>query len=93
MDRQLLQDQIQVTKHASHRMSTRSIREWQVEQVLAYGRRCHNRKAIIYAVGRNEIRQNGRFLEPCAGIHVICSSQEGNIITVYRNNKLSGLRR
>lgn len=93
MAKQLPQAQTNITKHASNRMHERSIKEWQIEQVLTYGRRCHNRKAIIYAVGRKEIHDNGRFLEPCSGIHVICSPQDGTIITTYRNNDLSGLRR
>lgn len=93
MAKQLSQSQIQVTKHASQRMNERSIKEWQLEQVLTYGRRCHNRKVVIYAVGRREVKENGRFLEACQGIHVLCSPQDGSIITTYRNNDLSGLRR
>ena len=85
--------QIQLTKHASSRMNERSINEWQVEQVLAYGRRSYNRKAVIYAVGRKEVKANGRFLEPCQGIQVLCSPQDGVVITTYRNHDLRGLRR
>ena len=89
---QISQAQVQITKHARNRMSERSIKKWQVEHVLNYGRICHNRKAVIYAVGRKEVRKNGRFLEPCEGVHVICSSKNEIVITVYKNHDLRGLR-
>lgn len=82
-----------ISQHASNRMHERSINDWQIEQVLTYGRKAHNRKAIIYAVGRKEVKANGRFLETCEGIHVLCSPDNGTIITTYRNNDLRGLRR
>lgn len=93
MARQIPEIQIHLTRHASSRMSERAIKEWQVEQVLTYGRAAHNRKAIIYAVGRKEVRENGRFLEGCEGIQVVCSPFDGTIITTYRNNDLRSLRR
>lgn len=93
MARQIPEIQIHLTRHASSRMSERSIRAWQVEQVLTYGRLTHNRKAIIYAVGRKEVQENGRFLEACEGIQVICSPTDGTVITTYRNHDLSGMRR
>jgi len=84
--------QINLTKHAINRMDERSIKEWQVDQVLAYGRKCHNRKAIIFAVGHKEVKEHGRFLEPCKGLHVVCSSKNEIVMTVYRNHDLRGLR-
>jgi len=93
MARHFTEIQNQLTHHASQRMSERAIKEWQVEQVLTYGRAAHNRKAIIYAVGRKEVRENGRFLEGCEGIQVVCSPSDGTIITTYRNNDLRSLRR
>ena len=90
---QISQKQLPISKHASSRMNERSIKEWQVEYVLDYGRRYYNRKAIIYAVGRKEVRVNGKFLEPCKGLQVICSPQDGTVITTYRNHDLRGLRR
>jgi len=81
-----------ITKHASSRMSARSINEWHIDQVKHFGRESHTRKAIIYAIGKKEIKENGRFLEPCEGIHVLCSLRDGSIITTYRNNNLKSLR-
>lgn len=80
------------TEHAQKRMSARSINEWQIDQVMRFGREAHTRSAVIYAVGRKEVKAFGRFLEPCEGIHVLCSPQNGAIITTYRNRDLSGLK-
>lgn len=92
MARHITENQATISSHASKRMSERSIKEWQVDQVIIYGRESHNRKAIIYAVGRKEVKENGKFLETCKGIHVVCSPQDGTIITTYRNQDLRGLR-
>ena len=92
MGKYIQEVKIHLTKHASSRMDKRSIDKWQVDQVLAYGRICHNRKAIIYAVGRKEVREYGRFLESCEGVHVICSSGSKVVMTTYRNHDFRGLR-
>ncbi len=81
-----------ITDHARKRMSGRAINEWQIDQVLLYGRASHARNAVIYAVGRKEIKEYGKALESCEGIHVLCSPQDGAIITTYRNRDLSGLK-
>lgn len=81
-----------ITNHARCKMPGRSINEWQIDQVLNYGRSFHTRKAVIYVIGRREIKEFGRFLEPCEGIHVLCSPQDGAIITTYRNHDLSGMK-
>lgn len=81
-----------LTEHARHRMSGRFINGWQIDQVIAYGRASHTRKAVIYAIGKKEVKEYGRFLEPCEGIHVLCSPQDGAVITTYRNRNLSGMK-
>lgn len=81
-----------LTNHARERMSARSINEWHISQVLSFGRESYTRKAVIYAIGRKEVKEYGRFLEPCEGIHVICTPDDGTIITTYRNHSLKGLR-
>ncbi len=82
-----------ISKHAQQRMSTRAINEWQIDQVLRYGRASHTRNALIYAIGKREVKEYGKFLEVCAGIHVLCSPTDNTIVTTYRNNDLKGLRR
>lgn len=81
-----------ITNHARQRMSNRSINEWHIDQVMRYGRESHTRKAVIYAIGKKEVKEYGRFLEPCEGIHVLCSPLDGAIITTYRNRDLTGLK-
>ncbi len=81
-----------ITTHARKRMSGRSINESEIDLVLNYGRSSHTRKAVIYAIGRREIKEFGRFLEPCEGIHVLCSPHDGAIITTYRNRNLSEMK-
>lgn len=81
-----------ITNHARRRMSTRAINEWQIDQVMSYGREAHSRNVIIYAIGRREVKEYGKFLEPCEGIHVLCSRRDGAIITTYRNRDLSGMK-
>lgn len=81
-----------ITNHARQRMSNRSINEWDIDQVMRYGRESHTRKAVIYAIGRKEVKKYGHFLEAYEGIHVLCSPTDGAIITTYRNHDLSGLR-
>jgi len=80
------------TDHAQKRMSARSINESQIDQVMRFGRESHTRKAVIYTIGRKEVKENGRFLEPCEGIQVVCSPTDGTIITTYRNHNMRGLR-
>lgn len=83
---------ITLTNHASERMSGRGIRQWQVEQVMLYGRESHVRSSTVYAIGRKEVQEYGKFLEPCVGIHVLCSSESNAVITTYRNHSMRGLR-
>lgn len=81
-----------LTDHARTRISHRGIREWQIEQVLLYGRASHTRNSLIYTVGRKEVKENGKFLEPCQGIHVLCVPESGAVITTYRNSSLKSLK-
>lgn len=81
-----------ITTHALERMSSRSINEDHIDQVMRFGRESHTRRAVIYTIGRKEVKANGRFLEPCEGIHVVCSPDDGAIITTYRNHDMKRLR-
>ena len=82
----------QLTTHVRHRMKTRGICRETLDLVLIFGRAIHTRGAVIHVVGHKEIREHGRFLERCAGVHVLCSPHDGAIITTYRNHDLKGLR-
>jgi hypothetical protein len=58
---------------------------------MLYGRESHVRNSTVYAIGRKEIKEFGKFLEPCEGIHVLCSSDNA-VITLYRNHEMRGLK-
>jgi len=83
-----------VTKHGEARLYARGLPPAQVQAVFEFGREVHTRGAVIHAVGRKEVE----YAEHCAadiadleGWHIVCSRQ-GDIITVYRNRNLRGLR-
>jgi hypothetical protein len=83
-----------LTHHARQRMDMRGFSSSDVNQVLLYGRGVHVRGAVIYAVGRKEIDQCsevGIDLSNLDGLQVVCSN-DGAIITVYRNRDFRGLR-
>ena len=82
------------THHALQRMSMRRVPSSKVNLVLTYGRKTHTRGAIIYVIGKKEISQCAAFgidLSELDGLQVVCSN-EGAVITVYRNRDLRGLR-
>jgi len=81
-----------ISNHARERMTVRSINEWQVEQVLCYGMVVQKCDAIIYAICKNEIKDNGQFLESCEGILVLFSSDDDTIMTTCRNHSMRKLR-
>ncbi len=81
-----------LTNHARSRMTGRGIRSEDIDLVISFGRITHTRGAVIHAIGQKEIREHGRFLERCAGVHVLCSPQDGAVITTYRNHDLKGAK-
>jgi hypothetical protein len=83
-----------LTRHAWERMSGRGFSPETVRKVLSFGRIAHIRGATIYAVGRKEIARyttRGVDLGGLDGVQVVCSDN-GTVITVYRNRDLRGLR-
>jgi hypothetical protein len=83
-----------LTQHAQQRMNVRGFSSADVNQVLAYGRKVHARGAIIYAVGRKEIAICADYdidLSNLDGLQVVCSN-DGLVMTVYRNKDFRGLR-
>lgn len=85
-------DYIHLTNHAKIRMAGRAIGKDDIDLVLTYGRASYARGAVIYAIGKKEIAENGSFLKNCDGLHVVCSTRDGAVITTYRNRSLRGLR-
>ena len=83
------------TDHALERIRRRGIRRDEVAKVLTHGRQVHTRRADIFVVGRKEVRdglERGIRLAELEGLHVVCASESGVVMTAYRNSDLRGLR-
>lgn len=80
------------TKHAYRRMNQRGITHTAVDLALRYGRADYQHGALRYTIGRKEIDRY-RDVEPRLkryhGIHVICATDGGQILTTYRNKNFS----
>lgn len=84
----------QVTQHAALRMQQRGIRTGVLEQVLTYGRRIHAKGMTYCAIGRKEVSlyaSRGLDLSAAAGVQALVS-QDGAVVTVYRNHDFHGIR-
>lgn len=85
---------INLTEHARQRMTGRRISNEDVENVLLFGREIHTRGACIFVIGRKEVTKSlsqGIDLRRQEGIQVVCSN-DGAVMTVYRNHDFSTLR-
>lgn len=83
-----------LTQHALQRMDMRGFSSSEVNLAITFGRNVHTRGAIIYVVGRKEISLCAAFgidLSDLDGLQVVCSN-DGAVMTVYRNRDLRGLR-
>jgi len=83
-----------LTDHAQRRMSQRGLSEDAIDAALTYGREVRTRGAVIYAIGKKDVRKHladGVDLRAFEGIQVVCVS-DGTILTVYKNRDFSGLR-
>jgi len=75
-------------------MDGRRINRKAVDAVRELGRRVYTRGAVIYVVGRREVKiweRRGIDLSSLEGVHVVCTP-EGRIKTVYRSRRLERLR-
>lgn len=85
-----------LTGHAASRMGSRRISHDDVVAVMSYGRCCHVRGAVIYALGHREAemyRKDGLCPDRIEGLQVVCAPDNDTVITAYRNNDFSSLRR
>lgn len=83
-----------LTKHARKRMNARRLSSTAVQAALDWGREVHTRGATIYVVGRKQVqrcREQDIDISGFEGMHAVCSA-DGDVITVYRNQDLRGLR-
>jgi len=85
---------LRLTNHAKDRMVGRRLSTTAVSATLDYGRTLHLRGAEIHFLGRREVRKHYRLgvdLSHLEGLMVVCSN-EGVILTVYRNKQTPNLR-
>ncbi len=77
-----------LSRHAAQRARSRGLSRRDLGLVLLYGRSCYVRGAEIRFVGRRETRRNTAVprLLKVEGVHVVCSTDDGAVITVYRNH-------
>ena len=89
-----LEDNLPLTHHAKIRMGGRGFASQSIDLVLGYGREIRSRGAVFHVIGKKEI-EHFRKLEPrlkdLEGIQVV-TSEDGMIITVYRNRDLRQIR-
>ena len=81
--------------HARRRGQTRNISLEAMQVALDYGRTIHHRGACYYVIGRQEVdrlrEDEGLDISKFNGVHVVCNSINGNIITVFRDCALKYL--
>lgn len=85
-----------LSRHAGSRMGSRRISHDDVATVMSYGRTYHVRGAVVYALGRHEAelcRKDGLQPDRIEGLQVVCGTTDNTVITVYRNNDFSSLKR
>jgi len=83
-----------LTQHAWERMTSRGLSLDAVHAVMDYGRLVYTRGAAICAIGRKEVKhfaRQGIDLTQYEGVQVVCS-QDGAVMTTYRNRDFRGLR-
>ena len=69
-------------------MSQRGLSEDDIDAAFTYGREVRTRGAVIYAIGKKEVRKHlvvGVDLRTFEGIQVVCVS-DGTILTVYKGS-------
>jgi hypothetical protein len=92
--REIASSDYPMTEHARARAQQRAVSAPAIEAAIDYGRSVHTRGAVIYAIGRQEVRQAATWgidLRSFEGVLVVCA-RDGEVITVYRNREFSRIR-
>ena len=86
---------LDLSQHAVERADARSIPRAAIAAVIGHGRRYRSHGAWAYRLDRRSLAAagiRGRELSAFEGVHVIVSD-EGTVITVYRNRRGRRVRR
>ena len=84
-----------ISPHARCRMMEHGISAEILFLVLQLGRIVRTRGAVIYVVGKKEVKEcflHGIDLRDCEGVHVVME-RDDVVRTVYRNRSLDGVRK
>lgn len=78
-----------MTDHAMNRMCERGMSPDDIYYALKYGEAVYDRGALVFRIGKKHVdwydeRAN---LEPLEGVHVICTTSDRTVKTVYRNRE------
>lgn len=78
-----------MSDHALDRMCERSLAPDDVKAVITYGQPVYDRGALVFRMGRKQIRRFADLdsLDRLEGIHVVCDTEDGTVMTVYRNRE------
>ena len=84
-----------LTAHARERANRRRFGVAQITAVIDWGRLVYTRGALVFVIGRKEVgvaALQGIDLRELEGFHVVCGTEDGVVLTVYRNHDLRALR-
>lgn len=90
-------ESLAVTKHAQRRMSQRNISRSEIEFIVAYGKIRFAAGAVFFHLRKKDIPKEFRRnsdISRLEGTTVVASSDNGDVMTVYRNrsNGLQGVK-
>ena len=83
-----------LTRHAKRRMNSRRISVDALDATLRFGRKVHVRGALVFAVGKREVREwarRGIDLSEYENLQTVCNPS-GRVLTVYRSRNFRRLR-
>lgn len=72
-----------------NRMFERGMNPDDVFYPLKYGEAVYDRGSLIFRVGKKHVSWYGDRVDlaPREGVHVVCSTGDGTVMTVYRNRE------
>lgn len=91
----IIHERFNFTEHAVVRTGQRGVTFDSIELAFQYGRQEHSRGAIYYVIGRAEVEEYKNVVPEIIsheGLHVVCSSDDGAIMTVFKNKDLNALK-
>jgi hypothetical protein len=75
-----------ISEHAEKRMHHAGVNINDINFVLSNGRMKHSKGCVYYFLGKKETQKSQKKLN---GLHVLMSSDQKTIITVYKNRRPS----